>query len=320
MTMQSPNWNEAKIDPKDLAQQVAGMLTDMAQKFNANPTKFMANMKTGGGGLLGELSNPSGQTPKNDCASSQYYPMMGKGRSKKDARMEQLLSVNDAMGLPKSYKQMKDDNKQWLKITSGFGKKSKDPFSGGGDRALGEEMRLHNMRMQVTPQGMQANHHIAVQLGGGKLQETLQDAFREDQNPAVYRVLNNAADGHDMLKSAARNIAEDVKVDFVTKKGDVETLAKAMEIKEDVKDKITSSEPETSRILNGAADGNERMKAQAKQLSDTVKTDFIEKRESVAMPLANALELGQEAKQKIAKKMEGPSPFAAPKPSGYSEA
>lgn len=227
--MQSPNWNQTKLDPQQLADQVSARLETIAKEHNANPSKFMAQLK-GGGDTFGfsdmKVSN-HGQMPEAKGASSSTFLLMGKGRNKKDMRWEQLKSENNAMGLPKTYKEKLTDSRI---LAGGRAKRNHDPFSGGGDRALLEQHRIARQSLgveggYVSPQGIKANAHIAAQLGGGELFNTMLDARREDQAPAEYRALNGAADGNDKLKDAAKQVGDDVKVEFIKKQDDPKLLA-----------------------------------------------------------------------------------------------
>jgi hypothetical protein len=173
---------------------------------------------------------------------------MGKTQSKKNARIQQLNSRYDAMGLPKSYKQMKEDSTQYSRImTGGRTKKNNDPFSGGGDRALMEQTRLARQSLgteggYVSPQGIKANAHIAQQLGGAELFNTMMDASREKTSPAEYRALNGAADGNNNLTDAAKVIDEGTKHKFVEQQSDVKPIGK-----------LLLGEDETQKILQQKA-------------------------------------------------------------------
>jgi hypothetical protein len=220
--LQAPNWNEAKrLDPTDLANQVSARLETMAKEHNANPSKFMSKLKSGGDMLgLGEAaSGPSGQKPEDKGVSQSSFLLMGKGRNKKDVRWEQLKSDSNAMGLPKTYSEKKIDSRI---LNGGRAKKNHDPFSGGGDRALLEQARIARQSLgceggYVSPQGIKCNSHLAMQLGGGELYATMLDAFRENEKPSELRALNAATDGNDKMKEAAKQVGAEVKEEFVKK-------------------------------------------------------------------------------------------------------
>ncbi|TAL27972.1 MAG: hypothetical protein EPN97_15585 [Alphaproteobacteria bacterium] len=247
--LQAPNWNEAKIDPQDLSNKVSARLETIAKEHNANPSKFMAQLK-GGGDTFGfndmKVSN-QGQTQEKPASSSSFL-LMGKGRNKKDVRWEQLKSENNAMGLPKTYREKLTDSRI---LAGGRAKKNHDPFSGGGDRALLEQARIARQSLgteggYVSPQGIKANAHLAAQLGGAELFSTMLDARREDQAPAEYRALNGAADGNDKLKDAAKQVSDDVKVEFVKKQDDPKPLANMLlseEAAEKAKQPIDAPKP-----------------------------------------------------------------------------
>jgi hypothetical protein len=227
--LQAPNWNEAKIDPQDLANKVSSRLESIAKEHNANPSKFMAQLK-GSGDMMGfgdmKVSN-HGQEPEAKGASSSSFLLMGKGRNKKDVRWEQLKSDNNAMGLPKTYREKLTDSRI---LAGGRAKKNHDPFSGGGDRALLEQARIARQSLgteggYVSPQGIKANAHLAAQLGGAELFSTMLDARREDTTPAEFRALNGAADGNEKLKDAAKQVSDEVKVEFVKKLDDPKPMA-----------------------------------------------------------------------------------------------
>ncbi len=245
--LQSPNWNEAKIDPLQLQGAVAARLESIAKEHNANPSKFMAQLK-GGGDTFGigdmKTNNPMyEQEPKG--ASSSSFLMMGKAQNKKSARIQQLNSQYDAMGLPKSYSERKRDAQTYSRIMSGGGrvKKNNDPFSGGGDRALVEQCRIARQSLgteggYVSPQGIKCNPHIAMQLGGADLYNTMLDAGRENTNPHEYRALNGAVDGNVGLTDAAKLVSDDTKVAFVQKMDDPKPVA-TMLLSEDETKKVT---------------------------------------------------------------------------------
>lgn len=249
--LQSPNWNQTKLDPQQLSQQVSARLESIAKEHNANPSKFMANlkkggdtfglndMKTGGGG-------PNGQTQQDKGITNSSFLLMGKGRTKKDIRWEQLKSDNNAMGLPKTYKEKLQDSRI---VNGGRAKKNHDPFAGGGDRALIEQARITRQSLgveggYVSPQGIQANAHLAAQLGGAELYGTMLDARREDAAPAEYRALNGAADGNDKLKDAAKQVGDDVKVEFIKKQDDPKPLANML-LSEQEREKVKAPSPMT---------------------------------------------------------------------------
>lgn len=246
--LQSPNWNQTKLDPKVLDDQVSARLETIAKEHNANPSKFMAQLKGGGDTFgIGDMKTNNQMYPEEKAkgASQSSFLLMGKGRSKKDVRWEQLKSDTDALGLPKSYKQKLQDSRI---VNGGRAKKNHDPFSGGGDRALVEQARLARQSLgteggYVSPQGIKANAHIAAQLGGAELYNTMLDARREDQAPAEFRALNGAADGNDKLKDAAKQVGDDVKVDFIKKQDDPKPLANLL-LSEDESKKIKPPAPQ----------------------------------------------------------------------------
>jgi Ca2+-binding RTX toxin-like protein len=147
--------------------------------------------------------------------------------------------------MPKSYKQKLTDSRI---VNGGRAKKNHDPFSGGGDREL---VAKHNLARQslgteggyVSPQGIKANAHIAMQLGGADLYNTMMDAGRERVAPAEYRALNGAADGNDGLKDAAKQVGDDVKVQYIKKQDDPKLLANLL-LSEDESRKIKPPTPQ----------------------------------------------------------------------------
>lgn len=231
--LQSPDWNQTKLDPGQLEGQVAARLETIAKEHNANPSKFMAKLN-GAGDTFGigdmKTSNPMYENESKGASSSNFL-MMGKTQSKKGARIQQLNSKYDAMGLPKSYKQMKEDATTYSRImTGGRAKRNNDPFSGGGDRALAEQVRIARQSLgteggYVSPQGIKANPWMAQQLGAGQLYDTMLDARREDQAPAEYRALNGAIDGNAKLQDAAKQVGDDIKRQFVQQQDDPKPVA-----------------------------------------------------------------------------------------------
>jgi hypothetical protein len=244
--LQSPNWNEAKVSPEHLMAGTGAALQNLAKEHNSNPSKFMAKMN-GSGDTFGfgdmRAGNAMYDREEKGATSSQYL-MMGKTQSKKNARVKQLSSQYDAMGLPKSYKQMKEDSVTHSRImTGGRIKKNADPFSGGGDHALMENHKISRQSLGVEggyicPQNMTCSEHIARQLGGADLFNTLMDAGREKVTPHEYRVLNGAVNGDDGLKDAAKQVSDDKKIEFVTKLDDPKTVATTL-----------LSEDETTKVV-----------------------------------------------------------------------
>lgn len=225
--LQSPNWNEAKIDPQDLAQKVSARLETLANDHNKNPSKFMSQLK-GGGDTFGFSDMKVSSAPREEQkgASHSTFLMMGKGRNKADARRQQLMSQYDGIGMKKSYFQQIQDKRT---LEGGRTKKTGDVF-GETDRDIAAKARISAQSLgaeggYVSPQGIKANAHLAAQLGGAELYSTMLDAHREDAAPAEYRALNGAADGNDKLKDAAKQVSDDVKVEFVKKQDDPKPLA-----------------------------------------------------------------------------------------------
>lgn len=245
--LQAPNWNQTKLDPAQLEGQVAARLETIAKEHNANPSKFMAQLKGGGDTFgIGDMKSSNQMYPEEKKGASQSsFLLIGKGRSKKDVRWEQLKSDTDGLGMPKSYKQKLTDSRI---VNGGRAKKNHDPFSGGGDREL---IAKHNLARQslgteggyVSPQGIKANAHIAMQLGGADLYNTMMDAGRERVAPAEYRALNGAADGNDQLKDAAKQVGDDVKVQYIKKQDDPKPLANLL-LSEDESRKIKPPTPQ----------------------------------------------------------------------------
>jgi hypothetical protein len=211
----------------------------MAKLNGAGDTFGIGDMKT---------SNPMYENEKKGASESSFL-MMGKTQSKKNARIQQLNSKYDAMGLPKTYKQMKEDSTTYSRIMSGGRtKKNADPFSGGGDRALMEQTRLARQSLgteggYVSPQGIKANAHIAMQLGGAELYNTMMDASREKTSPAEFRALNGAADGNNNLTDAAKQVSDDVKVKFVEHQSDVKPIGTLLLGEDETKKMVKAKAP-----------------------------------------------------------------------------
>ncbi|MEZ0224301.1 MAG: hypothetical protein ACAH83_07105 [Alphaproteobacteria bacterium] len=246
--LQSPNWNEAKIDPQDLANKVENKLSDLAKQCNTmGHSKFMANMNKSGdtfglGGMMGNTQQPQTRT----AANSQFL-MGNAGMTKYEIVTAQKDSGRNAMGMDMSY----FEKKAWARAKKGgrVSSKSNDVF-GNTEKEISSRARIASQSLgaggYVSPQGIKANPQMAAQLGGSELFNTMLDARREDATPSEYRALNGAADGNDKLKDAAKQVSDDVKVEFVKKLDDPKPLANLLlneEVAEKARQPIDAPKP-----------------------------------------------------------------------------
>ena len=80
--LQAPNWNQTKLDPAQLEGQVAARLETIAKEHNANPSKFMAQLKGGGDTFgIGDMKTSNQMYPEEKKGASQSsFLLIGKGR------------------------------------------------------------------------------------------------------------------------------------------------------------------------------------------------------------------------------------------------
>jgi hypothetical protein len=226
--LQLANANEApRQDLPQLQANIEGALEKMAKDFNADPSKYMADMKKGSGSIMtdmpgmGESKENIGSKMDKSASGSQFLLMGGTGRrTKATARFEALDSGTNAMGIPLSYKEKKENMKLKSKIMAGKGKAEKDPLGGGGDRELGERYRLARMSVgkgAISPQGIKSNPEMAKVLGGGDLIDQLGMTRKEIADPSLNRIVAGAIAGDDLMQTAFKGLNEGVKQEAVMK-------------------------------------------------------------------------------------------------------
>ena len=226
--LQLANPNESpRQDLPQLQANIEGALEKMAKDFNADPSKYLADMKKGGESLLtgmpgmGEAPENVGAKMDKSASGSQFLLMGGTGRrTKATARFEQLDSGTNAMGIPLSYKEKKENMRLKSRIMAGKGKAEKDPLGGGGDRELGERLKLARMSVgkgAVTPQGIKTNPEMAKMLGGGDLIDQLGMTRKEMADPSLNRIVAGAVAGDDLMQTSFKNLNEGVKQEAVMK-------------------------------------------------------------------------------------------------------
>jgi hypothetical protein len=189
------------FDPAALAQKVDGKIDDEVRKHNASPMQYRAAMNAGAGSMFCEISNPTGQSyddqkDKGPAASS-MFTMIGKAPKKGSVTAKQLLGKYDGMGLPKSYKQMKEDHSRFIRAANGkIGKKDRnDSFSQGQMQELVDQLALERERMRIHPQGVKANPEMAAKMGLGDEVACLVQMRHETQSPDADRLMNGMKAG-----------------------------------------------------------------------------------------------------------------------------
>ena len=218
--LQLANPNESpRQDLPQLQANIEGALEKMAKDFNADPSKYLADMKKGGESLLtgmpgmGEAPENVGAKMDKSASGSQFLLMGGTGRrTKATARFEQLDSG--------TYTEKKENTRLKSRIMAGKGKAEKDPLGGGGDRELGERLKLARMSVgkgAVTPQGIKTNPEMAKMLGGGDLIDQLGMTRKEMADPSLNRIVAGAVAGDDLMQTSFKNLNEGVKQEAVMK-------------------------------------------------------------------------------------------------------
>lgn len=226
--LQLANPNESpRQDLQQLQANIEGALEQMAKSYNADPSKYMKDLKAGSSSLIGDMpgmggggENPGEKMDKSP-SGSQFLLMGGTGRrTKATIRFEQLDSGTNAMGIPLSYKEKKENMRLKSKIMAGRGKAEKDPLGGGGDRELGERYKLTRMSVgknAISPQGLKSNPEMAKVLGGGELIDQLGMTRKEIADPSLNRVVQGAIQGDELMQTAFKGLNEGTKQEAIMK-------------------------------------------------------------------------------------------------------
>jgi hypothetical protein len=213
------NQNEKPQDLDKLENNIEAAIEQQVKDSNANPSKFASKgsgfdmitelgMAKTSGGLSGAMQiNAESAGQKSETNSA--FLMSGSGRkSKATKRLETLSSTTDAMGLQKTYRQMKEDGKALNRILAGRGKTSKDPMAGGGDKAI---KVVQGGKKPLSVQAVRNNPELARSIGAGQMSDNLALTRKEKRDPSATAVILGALDNKQPMVEKAKNLDSGVK-------------------------------------------------------------------------------------------------------------
>ncbi|MBI1216628.1 MAG: hypothetical protein GC185_12520 [Alphaproteobacteria bacterium] len=218
------NQNERPQDLDRLEMNLDAAIAQQVKDANANPSKFTGKggdgfdmvtelgMSKASGGMTAAMQI-SAETSGPTAGTNSAFLMSGGGRkSKATKRLESLASTTSAMGLPKTYKQMKEDGRTMSRIMAGKGKLNKDPMSNGGDRGLKVGQ---GKKKPLSVQAVRNNPSLARSIGAGQLSDNLALTRKEKRDPNAASVVIGAMENKQQFVEKAKNLDAGVKAQAV---------------------------------------------------------------------------------------------------------
>ena len=214
-----------KQDVSKIKEETLGALKTAAQQINAGQKPAAAgggdnfNVITEGMkdalGPLGFAMTVASESLGSGHGTESSHFLMSPSRSKRHRRTERLSSKNDALGLPKSYSQMKADGKTLNRMRSGHVKRSKDPMAGNttGLDAFGNKLPKGRKQPYLDADSLKRR---AREFGLGSLADNLDNAVDGLARPPNGKIVAEALKGNTAMQSAARSMDKTVLFDMTT--------------------------------------------------------------------------------------------------------
>lgn len=175
-------------------------------------TEGVAVAKSGMAGMAMTALSESLSEPTPNSRNTTSIFGSGGGGGKRNRRLERLTSNNDAMGMPKSYSQKKDDARELQRMRSGVFKKSKDPMAASSSSLsmTGEKISGTSFAAKpaISAEAIKSNPDLVRGIGGGQLADTLTATRYEKDHEGVEAVLVKAINGDEGKQNALKNIQE----------------------------------------------------------------------------------------------------------------
>lgn len=261
------NQNENPQDLQQLETNLLGAIEEYTKATNNGQSgaKFLGggndyNMvaegvavsKSNSVGMFATAMSESQADPKSNNTNTLFGGSGGGG--KRSRKMERLTSHNDAMGMPKSYSQKKDDARELARMRSGHTKKSKDPLAGGGsglsmtgDKIAGTSFA---QKPTVSVAAVQSNPELVKGIGGGQLYDTLTATRYEKNHESAEAILAGAINGDEQKQNALKNIQPTVMEQSMKKI--------APSVKNTLKNQIKMPEPKPPSWAGSSEGGGEK--------------------------------------------------------------